>query len=310
MQIPKIRMEFKKSLKTEGDNWLRVVEKLGEGGNGIVYLALGTSGSINGHLYAVKILKRIDSDARRKKFHKEVKFLKLNDHPSIMPLRGFGSFKQDGKRKGQFQFPFYVTDYLPETLTDVIRENSISTSEKAAYIVQILSVLDHISSLPSPVVHRDIKPQNIFVKGKTCLLGDFGLMTRDTPDHLERRGALSESKNPAIPFKYRTPDLVNFEKNGVRLTPASDIFQLGLVAAELFTGDNPLVPTHDILADIELNKIGRIRSSLGGSICSLIFRMLDLDPDNRPTAKELLDPWREVFWVAAKMEIQTSNRAL
>ena len=311
MSNPKIQFDFKRSLKIEGDNWLRIVEKLGEGGNGVVYLALGTSGTINGHLYAIKMLKKIDSDARRKKFHKEVKFLKLNNHPSIIPYRGFGGLKQDcPTTRVKHHIPFFVTDYLPFTMSDVIKEKNISTAEKSAYIVQLLSALDHLSSLHSAVIHRDIKPKNIFIKGKTWLLGDFGLMTRDTPDHANLRGVLSESKNPAIPYKYRTPDLIAFEKNGNTLTPASDIFQLGLVAAELFTGENPLVPTHNILDDIELKRIGSIPSSLGGSINSLISRMLELDPKNRPTPKELLDPWREVFWVAAKMEINTNNRAM
>lgn len=302
-------LEFKQACKTEGDRWYRVIEKLGEGGNGVTYLVLGTDGNVNGHLYAMKLFKRIDSFSRKKKFLKEVKFLRLNDHPSILGLADTGSYSLTIPGKQSFQFPFYIADYLPRTLQDAIRERSASTVEKASYIVQLLSALDHISSLSSPVVHRDIKPQNIFIKGKTCLLGDFGLMTRDTADQQQDRGVLSETKNPAIPYFYRTPDIVNFEKTGERLTPASDIFQLGLVACHLFTGRNPIIPTHDLLEDIRMEQIGEISGSLGGSIASLLRRMLELDPQRRPNAKTLLDPWREVLWSAAGMAIKLNGKA-
>jgi serine/threonine protein kinase len=302
-------LEFKQACKTEGNRWYRVIEKLGEGGNGVTYLVLGTDGEVNGHLYAMKLFKKIDSFSRKKKFLKEVKFLRLNNHASIMGLVDSGSYSVNIPSMRSYQYPFYIADYLPRTLSDAIRERSATTVEKASYVVQLLSVLDHISSLHSPVVHRDIKPQNIFIKGKTCLLGDFGLMTRDTADQKQDRGVLSETKKPAVPYFYRTPDIVNFEKTGERLTPASDIFQLGLVACHLFTGRNPIIPTHDLLEDIRMEPIGEVRGSLGGSISSLIKRMLALDPAKRPTAKELLDPWREVLWSAARMAIKLNGKA-
>jgi eukaryotic-like serine/threonine-protein kinase len=298
--IPEINLDFKQSFKTEGSRWFRIVQKLGHGGNGITYLVLGTEGEVNGHFYAMKMFKRLDSFSRKKKFLKEIKFLKLNDHPSIMRLADTGGYAIDWAGS-KFQFPFYMADFLPRTLSDVIRERTASTVEKSSYVVQLLSALDHISSLASPVIHRDIKPQNIFVKGKTCLLGDFGLMTRDTPDQKNDRGVMSESKKPAVPYFYRTPDIVSFEKTGERLTPASDIFQMGLVACHLFTGRNPLIASHNILETIKLEPIGEIGGSLGSSISALIKRMLQIEPSYRPTAKELLDPWREVFWSAAQM---------
>ena len=303
-------LEFKKAFKTTGDSWYRVVQKLGEGGSGITYLALGTDGKVNGHLYAVKIFKKIDSIARKRRFLKEVKFLKLNDHPSIMRLVDDGSFCiRDGKGN-EFQYPFYLSEYLPVTLLDIMRENTASTVEKASYVVQLLSALDHISTLSAPVVHRDIKPENIFIKGKTCLLGDFGLMTRDTMDQIYDRGVLSDTKKPAVPYFYRTPDLLEFEKSGKHLTPASDIFQLGLVACQLFTGRNPMIRAHNVLDEIKMEPIGQIPGSLGAGISTLLAKMLRINPENRPTAKEILDPWREIFWEAAKMAIDLNGKAL
>ncbi len=303
-------LDFKKGLHATSGNWYKVVQKLGEGGNGVTYLVLGTSGTNNGHLYALKLFKRIDHFGRKKRFLKEIKFLSNNNHPSIMRLADTGSYSITGDSRKEFAYPYYLADYIPFTLSDVIRENNKTTVEKASFVVQLLSALDHISRLGTPAIHRDIKPDNIFVKGQTCILGDFGLMTRDSIDQKSDRGVLSESKKPAVPYFYRTPDIIEFEKSGARLTISSDIFQLGLVVAQLFTGRNPMKRPNGLLEPIEMEGIGDIPGSLGGSVSSLIARMLRFNPEKRPTAGELLDPWREVFWEASKMAIELNGKAM
>jgi serine/threonine protein kinase len=78
------------------------------------------------------------------------------------------------------------------------------------------------------IVHCDVKPDNIYVDGLKCVLADFGLSISID----------SESKTLELPslHRYRSPDIVEFIRNGTPLSSKSDVFQLGLVLAELFTG--------------------------------------------------------------------------
>ena len=149
--------------------------------------------------------------------------------------------------------------------------------EKLSYMMQLLSALEYLAGLPTPVIHRDIKPQNVFVKGGACVLGDFGLMKRLAAiDDESREDIFKRSVGPGMPFSYRTPDQVAYARNEAELTVASDVFQLGLVAAELFTGRNPekRAAHDDFLSDVELEPLRFVPGSSGGIIAGLIRRML------------------------------------
>jgi serine/threonine protein kinase len=135
------------------------------------------------------------------------------------------------------------------------------------------------------------------------VLGDFGLMKRlGAGAEDDRPTALKESVGPGMPFFYRSPDLVAYARGDSELTTKSDVFQLGLVLAQHFTGRNPQKRAEhdDFLSDVELEPLGRIPGSHARMIGSLISAMLELDPNDRPAAGELLPAWRGVFLAAAR----------
>jgi serine/threonine protein kinase len=142
-------------------------------------------------------------------------------------------------RNGSDEFPFIVAEYLPQRLFDVIRGNTASVTQKLSYAIQLLSAISHLSYIKPAVVHRDIKPQNILVKGGSCVLGDFGIMKLLDGNIEEDRETFKGSIGLGMPFFYRTPDLITYARNEGDITTKSDVFQLGLVLAELFTGRNP-----------------------------------------------------------------------
>ena len=109
------------------------------------------------------------------------------------------------------------------------------------------------------------------------------------------RDILKESELPGMPFYYRTPDLIRYARKETGITPKSDVFQLGLVLAELFTGWNPARKPAKILDDLELDAIGHIGGTLGGGIAALLRRMLVTDPETRQSASELMDGWQGVM---------------
>ena len=274
----------------------------------MVYLCVSSEGPAANSLVAIKFSLAYSHEARHKRFLHEIAFLKKHAHPNILRVIDWGTWEEN-TTDGIIKYPFFVTEYLPKTLGDVIRERSANASEKAAYIMQVLSALAYLSEIPGEAIHRDVKPHNVFIAGKRCLLGDFGLMTlRDRAIKYDR-GMMSESKNPQLPFYFRTPDLVRFERAGTALTSASDVYQLGLVAALLFTGKNPCVPSQDQLANVELEQLGFVPGVQGKGISMLIKRMLEFDPEKRPSARSLIDPWREVFWESAKLSIEVNGKA-
>jgi len=243
----------------------RIIQFLGKGGNGAVYhviregkvagndddSAYGTGGN-----YALKLAHEELADERVQRFRKEQKFLEGADHPAILPYHDEGNFSGS---------PFMVVEYLPDTLRQTILSPRVSMAEKLNYSTQLVSALNHIHNLDQPVIHRDIKPENILVRQNTCFLADFGLVKREgSDDDSEDESTLKQSNETALVYKYPTPDLVEYETGG-KLTTKSDIFQLGIVLTELFTGrnQNPIknVQTRQKLDPV---KVGNINNIPGG----------------------------------------------
>lgn len=273
-------------IRAASGRWYKAIELLGVGGNAVTFLAYGTSSPWKGMLFAIKVFRRRSRPERRQSFLKEAKFLRACDHPAVMRVFDEGTYKDDNA--------FLVVEYLPRTLAIEMR-SGCGFIEKVAYSFQLLSALDYLASRTPPVVHRDIKPANIFIKGGSCVLGDFGLMKLLQDDTSEDKNVLKESIGPGMPYYYRTPDLVNYLTGASALTTKTDVFQLGLVLAHLFTGRNPAKPSIDFTAEVELEPLGNIPSKMSGQIAATLKRMLTFDPDERPAASELLDMWEGIF---------------
>jgi eukaryotic-like serine/threonine-protein kinase len=243
-------------------------------------------------MFAVKVFRRLSKPEWRANFLDEIRFLQSCDHPAVMRVFDEGLYLD--------KHPFVVAEYLPGTLGNVLRTAPLMMP-KMAYAVQMLSALEYLATTAVSVVHRDIKPANVFIKGGSCVLGDFGLMKRTTVDAAIDREMVKESLGPRMPRGYRTPDLIDYLKGGPAPTDRSDIYQLGLVFAEMFSGSNPQQPMKagDFTELIELNTFF-IQGGLGRPIKDLIEPMLDPDPVRRPTAADWLPRWQDLFLEAAK----------
>ncbi|MEX1039403.1 MAG: serine/threonine-protein kinase [Pirellulaceae bacterium] len=289
------------SLQSEAQAWYRNLQLLGTGGNAVTFLAVATSGPHRGVLFAVKVFRKLSKPERRKSFLNEIKFLQGCDHPSIMRVFDTGVFYKE--------HPFFVAEYLPNTLDKVMRTGEASVVAKISFAIQLLSALVYLEKLKPSVVHRDIKPQNIFVKGRSCVLGDFGLLKHVDAATDEDQEVFKESLGVGMPFRYRTPDQVAYLNNEAPLTSKSDVYQLGLVLAELFTGRNPQKSSTDYTAPIELDPLGSIPGSLAGGIANVINRMLIPDVADRDSASKFLDPWEGIFQNAIKQAHALEGRA-
>ena len=282
------------------------LQRIGWGGTAETYLVLAKAGSLRGQIFAMKIFRRLSKPDWRTNFLDEVKFLQSCDHPAVMRVFDEGLYLDE--------HPFVVAEYLPSTLGDAIRIRPKMT-EKMAYTLQMLSGLEYLATEAVSVVHRDIKPANIFIKGGSCVIGDFGLIKRTKVDRDPRfdRELIKASFGPRMPRSYRTPDLIDYFKGGPAPTVKSDIYQLGLVLAEMFRdrGANIQKPmkADDFTEPIELWPYF-VPGGLGKPIKDLIEWMLAEDAAKRPNAHEILPQWQDLFLVAAARSDALEGRVL
>lgn len=281
-------------------NYYFIAKYLGQGGNAIAFLVQCTKGTYKGLSFVLKLQYNLSTETRRERFAREIAFLREEQHPAILQHFDEGEYQlPDGRI-----FPFVVTSYYPKTLADVIKQGNLNFSSKVSYACQLLSALNLLQS--KKVIHRDIKPNNIFVNGSNVVLGDFGLIkaldtdeqVSDTDDDIEmiNETAFHAGGYAAMPYFYRTPELVSYAKKEDVLHIESDIFQLGLVFAELFTGQNPLVPCKDIRQTVCLNRIGRITDTEdGGLVFRLLQSMLELDYKKRAKIDDLLNGFNSLY---------------
>lgn len=301
------KFEHFRFLSSDSGTRYRVVQLIGIGGNSHVYLVEAMGGQHQGLLFALKLFVRISDETRLGRFEREVEFLKRCSHPAIMRVYDSGKVVEHGPTTSTF--PYVIADYLPRTLFDAMR-SGLSMVEKVSFVLQLLSAAAFLDQQAPQIVHRDIKPENIFVRGRNCILGDFGLMKVLGDDReqacADDKGFLIESTGPRLPRYYRTRDLVEYCKGKADITTKSDIFQLGLVFAEMFTGRNPLRAARNIFDEVELDPLGDVPGSQASAIKGHLQKMLASDPTERPSAYQLFDPWegqfREVVSLAHSLE--------
>ena len=231
-------------------------EILGEGGSGRVY---GGETS-DGLPVAVKILTsdKVTND-KRKRFKNEIAFLTKTKHRNIVAVTDYGVSKEDGKSS-----PFYVMQRYDACLRNV----KLNDEEKIDALKQILDGVEAAHMLG--VVHRDLKPENILYENKsnTFAIADFGIasFTDDVVATLVETGLNQRLAN----FIYAAPEQ---KQAGVRVGKTADIYALGLILNELFTGSVP--------HGTDFSKVESFSKEFG-YLDQLIEKMISQSPENRP----------------------------
>lgn len=222
-----------------------LIKEIARGVNGIVYYAKTINGERKGQFVAIKILHNKDSKLRYLRFINEYSFLKSCRHENIVQVYELGNYFYKNEA-----YPFFVMPFYRETLDDMINKNILSFEKKIEYSIQILSATDYVKK--RGFIHRDLKPKNILVNNDSLVLCDFGILKQIDPwlESGEYYG-IDDYNRESVPYAFRSPEIVEYIRNGSRLTYHSDIFQLGLSFCMLFCGENPLLLGGDYTKKLE-----------------------------------------------------------
>ena len=194
-----------------------VLRELAAGGMGVVFTARQIRLE---RVVAIKILRPDHATAvATERFLDEGQLLARLSHPSIVPIYDAG--EADG-------LLYYVMQFVEgETLAERLKRGPLRPEEAGSLAHDLLAALG--AAHAQNVVHRDVKPANIFLKGERALLGDFGIARwREESDP-----ALTTPGQRIGTVKYMSPE----QRDGEASTRRSDVYAAGLVLWEASTGE-------------------------------------------------------------------------
>lgn len=197
---------------------------IGRGGMGAVYLARRTDEFE--HAVAIKMIRRgMDSELVVRRFRHERQILASVNHPHIACLFDGGTTPEG--------LPYLVMEYVAGTPIDrYADDHRLTTPERLRLCLGVLDAVQHAHD--RHIVHRDLKPSNVLVTvdGQPKLL-DFGIAKILDPDS-DGDSTMTSLARPMTP-DYASPEQIL----GQPITPATDVYALGLLLYELLTGHRP-----------------------------------------------------------------------
>jgi len=244
----------------------RILEKLGEGGMGVVYKAQDTS--LN-RLVALKFLPThlTKDEAVRKRFMIEAQAASALDHPHICNIHEINE-TDDG------QLYICMAYYEGESLHQKIEDGPLHIDEAMNMFIQIAQGLS--AAHEKNIMHRDIKPGNILIteKGEMKIV-DFGLAKLAGEK-------LTESFSTKGTIAYMAPEIIR----GMPGDHRADIWSLGVVLFEMLTGHLPFKgeypePVMYSIVNEEPESLSNYLNDVPDLLKSVLDKLLKKDPEER-----------------------------
>ena len=252
------------------------------GGMGEVYCARDSVGTP----VALKILRRhlVGSPQAADRFRTEAHAAAALHHPNIVAVYEFGD-----SPVGLFLVMEWVDG---RTLREIANDGQVNAAQAMDWARQAARAVS--AAHAAGILHRDIKPENIMLRRDGVLkILDFGLArppgpVRLDPDSSGASGTISGTLSGTL--LYMPPELLR----GEAATSASDVFSLGALFYELWTGRHPFAGETplDVFEAIECREIAgpaMVCAGIPPEIDALILSMLDRDPAPRPSAIEVCE---------------------
>ncbi len=244
----------------------KIIDKIGAGGMGEVYLAEDTK--LNRKV-ALKFLPHHlcqDEDCR-KRFTREAQAAAGLDHPNIAGIYEVGEYQNR---------PFYSMQLVEgQSLREVIRGKDLPIERILEIAIQVCEGLK--AAHEKGIIHRDIKPSNILIDthGRVRIV-DFGLAAIRGSEHLTKTGSTLGT------IGYMSPEQVR----GKAVDKRSDLFSLGVILYELITKQNPFkreteAATLKAVNDDIPHPLARYRADVPDGLQTFIDKSLEKNVDMR-----------------------------
>jgi non-specific serine/threonine protein kinase len=253
----------------------KIIEKLGEGGMGEVYLAEDLKLE---RKVAIKFLpQHLTKDKENvERFEREAKAAASLNHPNIVTIHEIAE---------DIDQTFIVMEYVEgKSLRDVINEYKLGINKIIDIITQISEGLSQAHK--AGIVHRDIKPENIIIdKDARVKILDFGLAK------LKGVSKLTKDSSTVGTIHYMSPE----QLRGGEVDQRSDIWSLGVVFYELLVGDVPFKGDYDqaVAYSIQSEEFEPI-DELTPEHDAMLHKFLAKEPEKRyQNLEELIDDLTE-----------------
>jgi eukaryotic-like serine/threonine-protein kinase len=278
----------------------KILEKLGEGGMGVVYKAQDLRLD---RLVALKLLPRqlLFSEEEVGRFQQEAKAISSLNHPNIATIYDVG--QADGQK-------FLVLEYLPGgTLKSKVKQaytsgNALSLPEIVRYALQTARGLAH--SHRHGIIHRDVKTENLMLSEEGNIkITDFGLAK------LKGGAGLTKSGSAVGTAAYMSPEQFRGEEIDLR----SDIFSFGIVLYELMTGSLPFRGEHEAALSYSIVNetpipIKSLRPDVPPALEQIIDRCLEKDKEKRfQSVEDIVNELQNLRQATTPGASQAENRS-
>jgi serine/threonine protein kinase len=266
----------------------KIVEMLGRGGMATVYRAEQTS---IGREVAIKIMPPhlLHNPTFLERFLREVQVIARLQHPRVLPIFDYGQLEG---------IPYIAMAYMPGgTLAERIAQGPLEVKDTVHIVEQVAEALDHAHN--NGVIHRDFKPSNVLLDSAgNAYMADFGIAKIS-----EATAELTGSAIIGTP-SYMAPEMGE-QKD---ITPAVDIYALGVTLYQMLTGELPYrgeTPIRVMLAHVTdpVPDVRHARSELPPGVSDVIRKAMAKDPAERyPSAGALAADLEEAVYGEPKTE--------
>lgn len=253
----------------------RIERELGRGGMGVVYLACDKP-ELHLRPVVVKVLleEALKNEWVVQKFHQEIESLTRLDDPGVVGIIDAGTL-DDGT-------PYLVMQYVEgTTLRAAMKHEGMDLEQAAAIIRQVGRSI--AAAHAAEILHRDLKPENIMLR--TTAAGeelvkiiDFGIARVKS----SMSGPSTMTGLAVGTIGYMSPEQLSAKP----LTPATDIYSLGVIAYEMLTGRNPFNPD-SVFQLLEMQRGGvrvkpsDLRPSVPEAAQQILLKALAFEPNER-----------------------------